>query len=101
MTRRSPGYYAFRCHTGESDLRRLTVAGGRPRADGQLLRFPSLAARDAWVSDAGQEAREVCATRGLPSGWRVEDALDVPVAEPPLPLFTDDADTWDDAEGEE
>ena len=101
MTRRSPGFYAFRCHTGTSGLRRLIVSGERPRADGQLLRFPSLAARDAWVSDAGQEAREVCTTRGLPSGWRVEDALDVPVEELPLPHLTDDADTWDDAEGEE
>ena len=88
MTRRPPGYYAFRCHTRSPGLRRLLVIDGRARADGQLLRFPSLAARDAWIVDAGEEARETCATRALPAGWRVEDALDVP-AEP----FHDDAET--------
>ncbi len=96
MTRRSPGYYAFRCHTRTPGPRRLVVVEDKPRTDGQLLRFPSLAARDAWIASAGEEVREACATRALPAGWRVEDALRVPV-EP----FPDDADTWDDAEGEE
>ena len=99
MTRRSPGYYAFRCHTRAPGLRRLVVVDGKPRADGQLLRFPSLAARDTWIANAGEEARQACATRSLPAGWRVEDALDVPAAP-----FPDDADTWDDqgdVEGEE
>ena len=99
MTRRPPGYYAFRCHTRSSGLRRLLVVDGKARADGQLLRFPSPTARAAWIADAGEEAREACATRTLPAGWRVEDALDVPVS-----LFHDDAATENDlgnAEAEE
>jgi hypothetical protein len=99
MSRRSPGYYAFRCHTREPGLRRLVVVDGKPRTDGQLLRFSSHAARTAWLADTGEEVREACATRTLPAGWRVEDALNVPVES-----FSDDADTWDDtgdAEGEE
>ena len=104
MTRRSPGYYAFRCHTGTPGLRRLVVVDGKPRADGQLLRFPSVAARDTWVTNAGKEVREACATRALPAGWRVEDALDVPAESSSSESFPDDADTWadpDDTEGEE
>jgi hypothetical protein len=96
MSRRSPGYYAFRCHTRAPGLRRLVVVDGKARTDGQLLRFPSHAARAAWLLDAGEEAREACATRSLPAGWRVEDALEVP-AEP----LSDDADTWDEPGGEE
>jgi hypothetical protein len=98
MSRRSPGYYAFRCHTREPGLRRLAVVGGRVRVDGQLLRFPSYAARATWIADAGEEVREVCTTRALPAGWRVEEALDVPVK-----AFAGDADIWDapgDGEGE-
>ncbi len=101
MTRRSPGYYAFRCHTRTPGPRRLVVVEDKPRTDGQLLRFPSLAARDAWIASAGEEVREACATRALPAGWRVEDALDVPVEPSTNESFPDDADTWDDAEGEE
>ena len=80
MMRRSPGYYAFRCHTGTPGLRRLIVVAGRARADGQLLRFSSSAARDAWVSGSGPEAREACLVCALPAGWRVGDALEVPAS---------------------
>jgi hypothetical protein len=104
MTRRAPGFYAFRRRTPGEGLHQLVWDAGRLRADGELFRFPSAADRDAWVADALDKPRMTCRSKVLPPGWRAEDALEVTpvVVEKPVPEdLEEDGVTWDDAGGEE
>ena len=73
-------FYAFGFLDGVN-----TTSGGngaRLRIAGRLVKFPTRATRDAWVSDGYDccvprsigEFRRIVTTRDLPMGWNTKDA---------------------------